>query len=423
MNKKYLILISSTFPYRIKEPFLETELKHHAQHFDKIFLFVPKQSQVSPKIKFEIPPGVVIAQFDNTTYLLSKIKGLRFLFSYSFWEELKIIKYNYKLKLTRNMVRSILITYIQADNFNQLLKKFLKSNRIPFNRSTFYTYCCNEFSLGVGMLRKHNKIAGAFSRLQSWDFYFENAPNHYLPLRSKMIRNLDTVFPVSEYVSNFVSMKLPKVNCEKLMVNYLGVEKARDPDYSPKGKTLKILTLTFLNKIKRIDLLVAALEQLKDFQVEWHHIGEGDDYLDIKKYTFNRLFNKENIKYVIHGDFPKSKVYNYLHDERFDVLLNTSSHEGVPVSMMEAMSFSIPVIGTNVGGVSEIIHHEKNGYLLSANPNPQEIIAALTRLYHLSPEAYIDMRKNAYQTWDNKFNADHNYSELIYNMSQFSKKY
>jgi glycosyltransferase involved in cell wall biosynthesis len=90
---------------------------------------------------------------------------------------------------------------------------------------------------------------------------------------------------------------------------------------------------------------------------------------------------------------------------------------------MEAMSFSIPVIGTNVGGVSEIIQNGKNGYLLSPNPEVNEIIEVLTKLYNLDEHAYLNLRQNAYQTWQSKFNAEANYSELIYNMIQLSKNY
>ena len=203
----------------------------------------------------------------------------------------------------------------------------------------------------------------------------------------------------------------------------MGVEKEVEMRLDKKGKKLKILSLAFLGKVKRIDLLVAALEQLEGFDVEWHHIGEGNDHLDIKQYAFNRLFNKNNIKYVLTGDIPKKKVYDYLLKEHFDVLINTSSYEGIPVSMMEAMSFSIPVIGTNVGGVAEIIEDGKNGYLLSANPEVKEIIDTLTKLYQLNEEDYLNLRRNAYQTWQNKFNSEANYSELIYNMVQLSKNY
>jgi glycosyltransferase involved in cell wall biosynthesis len=424
LKKKYLILVSASFPYGLREPFLETELKLHAQHFDRIYLLVPRLAKdQSHHFNFELPQNVIVAQFDYAIGFWERFTGLSFLFSYVFWKEINIIKFHYHLKLNKHILKTLLSALIRANHFTGQLKKFLKANRIPFHRTTCYTYWCNEYTLGMGNLRKKYKIAGAFTRLHNWDLYFERAPENYLPLRSLMFQRLNGVFPVSEQTKQYILKKVPYVDENKLLVSYLGVEKEVELKLDKKGKKLKVLSLAFLGKIKRIDLVVAALEQLDGFEVEWHHIGKGNDHLDIKQYAFNRLFNKDNIKYVLTGDIPKKQVYEYLHKEHFDVLINTSSYEGVPVSMMEAMSFSIPVIGTNVGGVAEIIDNGKNGYLLSANPEVKEIIDALTRLYNLDEAAYLDLRRNAYQTWQNKFNAEANYSELIYNMVQLSKNY
>ena len=424
MKKKYLILVSASFPYGLREPFLETEIKHHALHFDKIYLLVPKLNKLqSHHFNFELPENVIVAQFEYTIGFWERLSGLRFLFSTVFWKEIKIIKFNYQLKLKKNIVKTLLSSLIRADHFAVQVKIFLKANRIPFQRTTCYTYWCNEYALGMGILRRKYKIAGAFTRIHNWDLYFERAPDNYLPLRSRMFQTLDAVFPVSEQTKQYILKRVPNVSAEKLIVSYLGVEKESDVRFEKKEKTLKLLSLAFLGKIKRIDLVVAALEQIEEYNVEWHHIGEGNDHLDIKQYAFNRLFNKSNIKYVLTGDIAKKQVYEYLNKEHFDVLINTSSFEGIPVSMMEAMSFSIPVIGTNVGGVSEIIEDGKNGYLLSANPSTNEIIEKLSQLYHMKEDDYFNMRKNAYNTWENKFNADSNYSELIYNIKQLSRNY
>lgn len=424
MKKKYLILVSASFPYGLREPFLETELKLHAQHFDKIYLLVPHLAKdQSHHFNFELPKNVIVAQFDYTIGFWERLKGLSFIFSIVFWQEINIIKFHYHLKLNKSILKTLFSSLIRAEHFAFQLKKFLKANRIPFHRTTCYTYWCNEYTLGIGNLRRKYKIAGAFTRLHNWDLYFERAPDHYLPLRSRIFHRLDAVFPVSEQTKQYILKKVPFVDEDKLLVSYLGVEKEVEMRLDKKGKKLKILSLAFLGKVKRIDLLVAALEQIEGFDVEWHHIGEGNDHLDIKQYAFNRLFNKNNIKYVLTGDIPKKKVYDYLLKEHFDVLINTSSYEGIPVSMMEAMSFSIPVIGTNVGGVAEIIEDGKNGYLLSANPEVKEIIDTLTKLYQLNEEDYLNLRRNAYQTWQNKFNSEANYSELIYNMVQLSKNY
>ena len=424
MKKKYLILVSASFPYGLREPFLETELKYHAIHFDRIYLLVPKLSKnQSHRFNFQLPKNVIVAQFEYTIGFWERLKGLSNIFNYVFWKEISIIKNDYQLKLNRNIIKTLFSTLIRADHFALQLKNFLKSNRIPFHRTTCYTYWCNEYTLGIGILRKRYKMAGAFTRLHNWDLYFERAPDHYLPLRSRMFQRLDGVFPVSEQTKQYILKKVPNVDESKLIVSYLGVEKEKEMNLEKKGKTLKILSLAFLGKIKRIDLVVAALEQLEGFNIEWHHIGQGNDHLDLKQYAFNRLFNKVNIKYVLSGDITKKQVYEYLNKQHFDALINTSSYEGVPVSMMEAMSFSIPVIGTNVGGVSEIIEDGKNGYLLSANPEVSEIINRLTQLYNLDENEYLTLRKNAYLTWQNKFNAEANYSELIYDMVQFSKNY
>jgi glycosyltransferase involved in cell wall biosynthesis len=424
VKKKYLILISASFPYGLKEPFLETELKHHALHFDKIYLLVPKiPKDQSHHFNFQLPQNVIVAQFLYTIGFWERLKGLRFLFSFVFWRELSIIRNNYHLKINRNILKTLLSTLIRADHFAIQVKKFLKVNRIPFHRTTCYTYWCNEYSLGIANLRRKYKIAGAFSRVHNWDLYFERAPSHYLPLRSTIFKRLDAVFPVSEQTKQYILKKIPNTNPDKLIVSYLGVEKIGSYRPENKGKTLKILSLAFLGKIKRIDLLIAALETLEGFDVEWHHIGKGNDHLDIKQYAFNSLFNKANIKYVLTGDITKKEVYEYLHKNHFDVLINTSSYEGVPVSMMEALSFSIPIIGTNVGGVAEIIDDENNGYLLSVDPEPLEIVEKLQKLYRLSEPDYEAMRQHAYQTWETKFNAENNYSELIYNMVQLSKNY
>lgn len=424
LKKKYLIIVSASFPYGLREPFLETELQHHALHFDKIYLLVPKLDKAqSHHFNFELPKNVVVAQFDYTIGFWERLKGLSYLFTFVFWKEIRIIQNHYELKVNRNILKTLFSSLIRADHFAIQVKKFLKANRIPFHRTTCYTYWCNEFSLGMGNLRKRYKIAGAFTRIHNWDLYFERAPDHYLPLRNRMFQRLDGVFPVSEQTKQYILKKVPDVDPEKLIVSYLGVEKDGELRLEKKGKTLRILSLAFLGKIKRIDLVVAALERLEGFDVEWHHIGEGNDHLDLKQYAFNRLFNKSNIKYVLSGDVPKKQVYEYLKNEHFDALINTSSYEGIPVSMMEAMSFSIPVIGTDVGGVSEIIEDKINGYLMSANPEVSEIIEKLTQLYNLNEEDYFNLRKNAYQTWQNKFNAEANYSELIYNMVQLSKNY
>jgi glycosyltransferase involved in cell wall biosynthesis len=61
------------------------------------------------------------------------------------------------------------------------------------------------------------------------------------------------------------------------------------------------------------------------------------------------------------------------------VFVLASHYEGFPISIIEAMRAGLPVIATNVGGVSEAVLHEKTGYLVGRR-SVQELSDALLRL-------------------------------------------
>jgi len=62
-----------------------------------------------------------------------------------------------------------------------------------------------------------------------------------------------------------------------------------------------------------------------------------------------------------------------------DVFVLASRQEGVPVSIMEAMSLGLPVVATSVGGVVELVTSEVNGLLVSPG-RPDLLAQALSRL-------------------------------------------
>ena len=47
-----------------------------------------------------------------------------------------------------------------------------------------------------------------------------------------------------------------------------------------------------------------------------------------------------------------------------DLYINTSLHEGIPMSVLEAMSYGLPVIAPDTGGLAEIIENGRHGYLV-----------------------------------------------------------
>ena len=97
---------------------------------------------------------------------------------------------------------------------------------------------------------------------------------------------------------------------------------------------------------------------------------------------------KNNIDYNFLGRISNLELFSYYKDNYIDLFMNLSSSEGIPVSIMEAMSFGIPVIATNVGGTAEIVNID-NGYLLSPNPLLEEVAEAISTYYYLNDEETI----------------------------------
>ena len=119
----------------------------------------------------------------------------------------------------------------------------------------------------------------------------------------------------------------------------------------------------------------------------------------------------KSIDVILKGRVSNNKIYSFYHLESPNLFINLSSSEGVPVSIMEAMSFGTAVVATNVGGSSEIVSNS-NGQLLIENPSEQEIANAINRHLNLTKKEKEKCSKSAYDTWSNNYNADENYTEF-----------
>ena len=115
------------------------------------------------------------------------------------------------------------------------------------------------------------------------------------------------------------------------------------------------------------------------------------------------------------GFLPNTNVKELLSQQSFDLFINASESEGVPVSIMEAMSYGIPVIAPNVGGISDIVN-DSTGKLLSSNPSIKEIADAIQEIYYSS--SYSNYRENAFLMVKENYNADSNYINFIKKLSE-----
>lgn len=63
----------------------------------------------------------------------------------------------------------------------------------------------------------------------------------------------------------------------------------------------------------------------------------------------------------------------------YDIFINTTNIDNMPISLIEAMALGLPVVSTNVGGIPYLIDHEQNGLLVAAN-NPDDMVDSIMKL-------------------------------------------
>ena len=85
---------------------------------------------------------------------------------------------------------------------------------------------------------------------------------------------------------------------------------------------------------------------------------------DNTRHILEDLINKNHLhsQVIFTGKLSKDEWYKL--SEKYDIFINTTDIDNYPVSVLEAMALGLPVISTNVGGMSELIDHNKTGFLI-----------------------------------------------------------
>lgn len=409
MNKKTLILFTVFFPFERLEEYLDNEINYLTKAFDKIFIF----SQTPVKnISYELPGHVV--SFNNSFRIRfsSKISALFFIDLKTFNEEKKFVNKTLNARFSIMKKKIFLIEYLKSKLFSKPVSKIIEREISDGNSVFLYSYWNDYTAISAALLKKKFPQIKAISRAHGWDVYLERNTENYLPLKKFISDNLDGIYFVSENGRQYFQERF---NANKnLKLARLGVNNNNPFKKIIKSKELHLVSCSKIIPLKRIELIIDALVLMADnTSISWIHFGDGPLYEDLKDYAKLKLGDKKNIQFKMPGYIPNTDIFNHYKKGATNVLINVSSTEGLPLTMIEAMSFGIPVIGTDVGGVSEIIQHKANGLLLQENSTSFDIANAIEYFYLMEESEYYRYYENAYKTWHDKFNAEKNYPEFI----------
>ena len=316
-------------------------------HKSGIVTYIIQIINVLKSQNFEI--SILTTKYKNNLKEIENINGIN------------VIRCRPTLKISRgyysiDLVLKFLKIYKNYDiiNIHLPLTEIFPIAFLVSKKKTIVNYhCLPEFPFYLKFLKFYFYIFGILSVLKSSKNivlskdYFDNIIFHnYLN---------NNTFEVSPYILP------PKVKSKKTI-----------------NDNFKIGYLGRLSNEKGIEYLIDASKKLSINNFKHELIIAGDDQ-DIRFYKYIKYLKKRskfssNIKFI--GRIEDKDIQNFFENINIFVLPSTNSFEAFGIVQLEAMSYGVPVIASNLYGVRTIIKKTKNGHLFN-NKNSEDLYSKI----------------------------------------------
>lgn len=284
-----------------------------------------------------------------------------------------------------------------------LLANYLQQNHVQHVHNHF-----GDSSGMVTMLASQLTGVGYSVTFHGPHIFFEPT---LLALREK-VKYAKFIVCISNYCKSQMMLFSDVEDWHKLKIVHCGVDvdKYSFDDKSVDSQAAGPVKLLYVGRLaaeKGVPVLLKSLIDLKNEGYEFHLtlLGDGPERASLESEV-----DKHGLTgMVFFGGFASQETVRETLLAS-DVFILPSFAEGVPVSLMEAMACGIPVIGTNVGGVTELIEHGVSGMVVA--PSDEQALKSAIFRYIKHPELRETVRSAARETIESDFNFKIEVSKL-----------
>jgi glycosyltransferase involved in cell wall biosynthesis len=396
-----LIFIPLSFPYSIGEEysFINNELEIISQYFEKIIIYPTLITGPVYKIPINCEVDIRYGQFlnsiKNDNLICNIISGI---LSFNFFSELFANTNNYL------SFKKILKLAIYTSKLEKKIKWFEKNLEFDTD-DIIYTFWFTDTTNAIALSKNARKLK-IVTRVHGIDLY-ESRNFYNIPYRKKSLKNINLVATISGKGQEYLSEKYHDFKY-KIHCHYLGINNFSSfYTQCSNDNILRVVSCSSVIKIKRVNLIYKSLYKVvvnHNINIEWTHIGGGELLNVLKK----EIIIHPNLKINFLNNIPHETVIAIYQELVVDLFIHASETEGLPMVMIEAISFGVPIISTNVGGVSEIVADGYNGYLVDKNGEIEEMANKIYEYFKLTEYQKGLMRKNSKHLWKKKFNSNRN---------------
>lgn len=405
-EKRRLILLTNQYPYMVGDyPFVSSEIAALADQFDEVVIFNYTASTAHPMA--QIPPKVSYG--GNLFGASAHEKISRILRPWNLARSAALLRDEFKSgQLAGNYRRFFLTSLVGMTLANDpRLRRLIKGGEAG---TTIYSFWGLGAALAIPWLPKG--LAGIFVRVHGYDLYKEISG--YLPFRRTLFRRVKNILAISDAGRKYLMDNYPGDRLEnKVVVRRLGTSNPNPGNAdqlrreSGTGRTgaveRLIVSCSNVNALKRVHRIAAALALMESpYPLRWVHFGAGPLEDDLRRIA--QEVEREGLAVELKGAVGNDEVLNFYGNHEISAFVNVSTSEGVPVSIMEAISFNIPVVATSVGGTPEIVGGElKSGELIPADFTDEQLAQKITDVLGAAPGHYEPRA-----TWQRLYDADVN---------------
>jgi len=214
------------------------------------------------------------------------------------------------------------------------------------------------------------KISESFDEFQVKNYGFSISLQK--KVRSFSIKKSDIVVTPSQHLKNFI-LNLGFKNKIEIINNGVFI-----PEENTNIFTNDQINITIVSRLvshKNIEKIIKAISDLNSPLINLNIIGDGPELNQLQKISLESN-NKDNI--IFHGKLNRDEINHIFLNS--DIYIQASNYEGLPHSLLEAMSYGIPVLCTPVGECKEILGNEDRGYILDLPVSKNNIKSKISEI-------------------------------------------
>lgn len=359
---KKIALLTTSYPHGTGEQFIESEIGYWSEVSGVECELTIFPSSISNEKSRSVPTNIIVNNVlaKKKSYPEKAKALLKVLFRAEFYREVGYLFREKKLCFLT--LKQALIELSLTIHYADSIAPYLRKNEIK----TIYSYW-NNYKAYAGVLLKHSGVVDkVVSRCHRYEVYAERKPLSYMPLKWQFVNDFDALFVISNSQISYFKNTYG-ANAGNLSLSRLGVEIPKNKSLVSPHNHLNILSVSFCTTVKRVGFIIDAIAVFHKLNpaidVSWTHIGDGPLREWLENYASSQL---QGVNCSFLGLLSNDDVKKYYKDNKVDLFINASESEGVPVSIMEAMSYGVPVIAPDVGGISELLS-SKASYLVPSN--------------------------------------------------------